>query len=383
MAAGLLVGLSTANGGPMRALEVTPPSERLENLKTEIGNNSSLINLTGYFKLTKTETAWVDALAYRDRALEADVLRWITERSDYISILERYAKYDPTLHSKEWPQHYPLRILSGLGAVSSGKNIFMFFPDALGQSPKEESDVFGLEFVDVWSNLFRKSIFECVKRIFVIDSQIDLLLPLELNLEKTIFLSSVFHEIGHRAGPYKVSPKKAPGMNLSNFQVDVFGELATDCQLVVNLDEFPEVALFVLLQRLFWFGRRGFSDDPLSALVNTDNDAWIGSFLWNRLLQSKTIVIKNDRIRLDKSKIKVCFRAIISEIDLLAERTKGNERQAEIFCEWMSSQIPTARGKSFLPDSLRKVFELCHDIPEVPHFKPIFTHVSCKSGVGQ
>lgn len=355
-------------------MNLQSPSERLNSLKDDLASNRSFIRLNGYFKLTKTEQGWVDALAVRDRALESSVMHWLSERSSYQEIIGRYQAYDNELHSKELPQHYPLKILSGVGSISSGKNIFMFFPNALGLEPQCEQDVFGLEFVDVWSNLFRRSIFDCVKRVFSTEDQLRLLVPLETNLERTIYLSSVFHEIGHRVGPFRVSPGMAPGMNLSEFQVDVFGELATDSHLILNLPEFPEVAAFVILQRLFWFGRRGFSDNPLSAQINHDNDAWIGAYLWQKLTEFGVISSKQGKLRFQSERVVECFTSIIEETDAMARRTQSKSNQDELVSQWMCNQVPCERGRFFLPEGLRDLFGRCHDIPEVPHFQPIFNY---------
>ena len=348
--------------------------ERLETLKAQIAKESSLINLNGFFKLTKTDQGFVDAIALRDRSVERDVQRWVADRSSYQALVSRYRAYDPTLHSEEPPNHYPLRLLSGIGSVTSGKNIFMFFPNALGIVPQTENDVFGLEFIDIWENLFRRSIFECVKRTFAIEDHFKILVPLEMSLGRTIYLSSIFHEIGHRVGPFKVSPGLEDGMNLSPFQVDVFGELATDSLLIRNLTEFPEVAMFVILQRLFWFGRRGFSDNPLCASINSDNDAWIGSLLWTRLIRDGVITKSSNGLRFHQENIIPCFNALIAEIDALARMSQGRSDQQEIFYQWMANQVPSARGTFFLPEGLRQLFEECHDIAEMPHFQPTFSY---------
>jgi len=350
-----------------------------ERLKNEIEDRNSFIHLKGLFKLTKTERAWVDAVAVRDRHLEREVQEWISSRSSYAEIMDRYGAYDPTLQSREFPRHYPLRMVCGVGSACSGRNIFMFFPNALGLASTGEHDVFGLEFIDVWSNIFRRSVFECVKRTFAIDDQIRISLPLATNLERTIYLSSIFHEIGHRVGPYRISPSRWEGMNLTEFQTDVFGELATDSLLILNLKEFPEVAMFILTQRLFWFGRRGFLDNPLSANINNDNDAWIGAFLWNRL--RKTVIgIRDGKLHLDTTQIESVFQSIVMEIDQLARATCSSANQKELVYQWMANQVPCSRGRFFLPEELRSVFEKCQDVPEVPHFQPMFLPSSSPQG---
>lgn len=346
--------------------------QSFEKLKFEVEDTAPFIHLKGHFKLTKTERAWVDAVAVRDRHLEQDVHQWIAARSSYNKIMDRYSVYDSSLCSRVLPRHYPLKLVSGVGSVCSGKNIFMFFPNALGLAPSSEADVFGLEFIDVWSNLFRRSVFECVKRTFALEDQIRILLPLDINLERTIYLSSIFHEIGHRVGPYRVSPSIQSGMDLTEFQTDVFGELATDSLLLLHLKEFPEVAMFILTQRLFWFGRRGYLDNPLSANINVDNDAWIGAFLWNRL-RDTVLETKDGKLHVRLEKIEIVFQTILNEIDELAQSTCGRSDQKELACQWMMNQVPCARGQFFLPEDLKDLFAKCQDVPEVPHFQPMFS----------
>jgi hypothetical protein len=350
------------------------PNDRLLGLLARLRGNQTYIDLTGFFRLTKTEQGWVDAVAIRDFAVEKNVARWISERSSTDAIMDRYQSYDPELHSRKAPQHYALKILSGIGSVSSGKNIFMFFPEALELEAKSEEEVFGLEFIDVWSNIFSQSIFECVKRSFTPESQVKLLVALESNLAEAIFLSSIFHEIGHRVGPYRVSPNVPSDMNLSPFQRDVFGELATDSLLILNLKEFPEVAAFVILQRLFWFTRRGFADNPLSATINSDNDSWIGAYLWNKLTNSGVVSPTQRGLNYHPENIVPCFSEIISEIDRLAHFHRGHALQRERINQWMSNQVPFSQGRFFLPPNLKSIYEVCHDIPELPHFRPAFPY---------
>jgi hypothetical protein len=92
----------------------------------------------------------------------------------------------------------------------------------------------------------------------------------------------VFHEVGHRAGPFKVSPKLHPRLQISAFHLDILSELATDTLEVLMLQAFPELRLFVILYRLFLYGRYGFKDNAVSASVNDDNDAWAGAYLWKK-----------------------------------------------------------------------------------------------------
>ncbi len=246
----------------------------------------------------------------------------------------------------------------------------------MGLEPRDESDVIGFEFIDIWANLFSAAVFPCWKRVADEAAQLGPAIGVRPRLEKTIALASVFHEIGHRVGPFKVSPRIDPGLSISTFHLDVLGELATDSLLVVMLEEFPELLQFVVLQRLFWFPRRGFMDSPESAGVNEDNDSWIGAFLFQRL-QSLGAIGENDgRLQMNWSKARSTFVEILGDLDRLGAEILGRSanEQNRIVGAWMREFVATdSSGRFVLPDGLRRVFERCVEIPEVPHFQPMLS----------
>ncbi len=360
-----------------------PEEPRLvaEDLRRRLEANDRWLPLRAEIHLTKTRRSWTEALLMRDHDLEAEVSAWLEQRGGYDEFLARYRRYDPSMASSEWPRHYPFRILAGHGSISGGSNIFVFFPQALGLEPRGEADVFGFEFVDVWSNLFHETVFPCLRRAFDLTTQLEALTTLGASLDRTVYLAAVFHEIGHRSGFWKVSPAAHPELKISSFHRDVLGELATDSLLVKHLEEFPVLVYFVVFQRLFWFGRRGFKDDPRSALSNEDNDAWIGAYLWNSLRASGAIVATNGAWRLDAKRARASFGQIVDELDELGRRalSVGGAGQDEILSAWMKSRVPFVEGRGFhLPAELAEIFERCHDIVETPHFRPLVNLASFK-----
>ncbi len=340
----------------------------LNDLKTK---NYSRIR--GQLRLTKTAENYSDILISRDRDLEKQTISWLQERTNANVIFRRYQSYDPKLKDLSWPQHYPVQILSGIGSACSGKNIFMFFPYVLNQKPKDESDVFGLEFIDVWLNIFRSVIFPIANRVFTKETLVNLL-SLQKNLEKTVYLASIFHEIGHRCGPYKVSPHLSPKIKLSPFQVDIMGELSTDSLLIKHLSEFPEILQFVVLQRLFWFGRKGFRHDPVSADLNTDNDTWIGSMLWQSFLSNKIITKQGQQFHINFPAAREFFKEIISEIDCIKLEGLEADEQQTVMDEWMKIKVPYLDEKFVLPEDLKNIFQQTQDIEETPHFQTLYTY---------
>lgn len=342
--------------------------EILNNIK-----NQNFCRIRGDIKLTKTASNYSDVLLSRDCDLEQLTHDWIKSRIQSVKIFERYKQYDNALDNYSWPQHYPVRILTGLGSACSGKNIFMFFPYVLNQSPKNESEVFGLEFIDIWSNIFNTTIFSIANRVFTKETVLQFF-SLQKNLEKTIFLASIFHEIGHRCGPYKVSPHLNPQLSLLPHYVDIMGELSTDSLLIKNLKEFPEILHFVFLQRLFWFGRKGFKYDPVSADINTDNDTWIGSLIWQQAIESQALVDVNGRYQVDFDLLKKIFDQIVLEIDSLKLDTYPANEQNSVVRLWMKSKVPNQNGVFILPDSFKKVLENLQDFEEIPHFKMPYSY---------
>jgi hypothetical protein len=354
---------------------------QLAELKQRLIEGQSIIPLRSFLRLTKTENMFSESFLFRDLALERNVRDYLSSKASYSDLITRYNAYDPSVQWTEWPNHYAVRTLAGNGPVASGKNIFSFFPEALRLLPKNEQDVFGLEFIDVWENIFRGSIFPCVRKVFDFSSQLEIFSQLEVNLSRTIFLAAVFHEMGHRCGPWKVSPHADQRLKINSYHWGVMGEVATDSLLSVLLEEFPEICLFVTLQRLFWFGRRGVAENPISGMTNMDNDSWLGSYLWVKLKESGSLVRGRDnRWSLNSEKLANTYRGITEEIDQLASTVSVSEfDQDQQIEEWMKSKLNwNSQFGYMMPLEFREMLERCHEIPEQPHFATPFSLVTLK-----
>jgi hypothetical protein len=353
----------------------------LEELKNILSNNNQIIPIRSFINLTKTESSYTDTFLYRDIDLESEVEEYLDLKNGFNEIIKRYNNYDKTVVWNEWPKHYAVRVLAGCGPISSGKNIFSFFPEALRLIPKSQNDVFGLEFIDAWENIFKNTIFPIIRKVFCLESQLEIFTKLETKLSRTIYLAAVFHEMGHRCGPWKISPHAQPNIKINSFNWGVMGEIATDSQLSIFLEEFPEIPLFVTLQRLFWFGRRGVSENPISGMTNLDNDSWLGSYLWNKLIENKAIIQNlNKKWTLNSTKLINSFKSILEEIDMLAQEITNEKFETQSgyqdnkIEQWMKSKVAWDLKLGFIiPKEFREMLSHDYDIPEQPYFYPPFS----------
>lgn len=354
--------------------------QQLESIRADFAGDQDLVRLKGWFKLTKTNQGLCDVLLLHDRELEHEVQEWIGQRSTFELIMSRYKQFDHYLEEIGSPDHFAARVVSGHGAISSGQNIFLFFPDCFQLTGAKKEHFFGVELIDVWSNIFHRVIFPCVRKIFTYETQLNLLTKLAINLDKTIYLASIFHEVGHRVGSWKVSPQRDSRLNVCEFYTDIFGELSTDCLLVSHLSEFPELAIFVILQRIFWFGRRGFLEDPYSGKINLDNDSWLSGFIWNRLRICRALELFGGRWSFNLELAVMEINRILLEIDILGKEIiheNSIENQNRHVLDWMKEQVQFVDGVGFIfSEELRNVYSQCSDLPEIPHFDPLIERVA-------
>lgn len=346
----------------------------LDNIKKSIQQNSRFFHLNGNFNLTKTKANFSEALLERDFVLEEESYRYVNDILGENELLSRYHNYDRSVVFKKNPPHYAMRILSGAGSICSGENIFMFFPFALGLPIGSREDSFGFEFIDVWENIFRESIFSCVKEVFSLQSQIEVRRVLASKLDRTIFMASVFHELGHEVGPWRVSPDMRADMNLDGIELDILGELATDSLMIRLLPEFKELPIFIILQRIFWFCRRGFRENPKCGMLNTDNDAWIGIYLWNKLIKNGVLSWYQGQLHYQSINVQGCFREIIEDVDALFIPYADLKEQREQVNQWRAQFSDKNSGIFQFPEDLKKVFSKCQAIVEVPQFFPQFEY---------
>lgn len=339
----------------------------LAGIKNAIDNNDVIIPIDADFYFTKGKPGRTSGYIFREKVLENDVVDWLQSRIAFDTVMSRYKSYDRNLISLEWPKHYATRFVNVCGKAAEGENIFMFFPEVLGIDAGTIDDYFGFEFVDIWSSVFDEIVFPCVRKIFDEESQLKLFTTLRPVLDKTIYLASIFHEIGHRCGYWKVSPDKDSRVHINKFNTDILGELSTDTLLVNLLHEFPEVLYFIFLQRLFWFGRTGFKNDPVSGKLNEDNDTWIGSYLWNKYIDNDALVkMSNGRWHVNFDLLKTSFFHVIKDVDQLGCEVILKSDQNTIIQNWMRNKVEYKNNKFFLPKEMQSIFLQCADISEKP-----------------
>lgn len=345
----------------------------LNEVSEQLRSNYPTVRLEGFFKLTKTEKSYCNALLKRDFTTEESVNALIDKNVGWNILISRYETLNDNSKPLVKPKHYAARILEGFGSMVSGKNIFLFFPECL--NVKSTHLAFGIEFIDLWSNIFTSAVFPCARTVLSRKTCSEMLPSLNEQLKESIYMASVFHELGHQIGPYKVSPAKDSRNLLSAFYLDILGELATDSLLVYQLKEFPNIASFVLLQRLFWFPRRGFMDNPLAAQINSDNDSWIGAFLWNELLKNKVMEKESNQWRINWKSLPGFFKNLHEEIEELGQRILSQNTanlQDELVLSWMKSKVEYHEELGFLfhPEQIR-AYQLCSRYPEIPQFQPL------------
>lgn len=333
----------------------------LKNLKSRISNDT-FVNIQGVFKLTKTPIGYSRAALWIDRELRSSTLDWINSKVKIEELFGSYKEYDNSLTDLTLPAHFPARILSGEGAIVSGENIFMIFPECLGE-PASLQETFGIEFIDTWNHIFKDLILPIVQLTF--GPQTNLIVKsLYENVDSVSYAAALFHEIGHRVGPFKIGGRTTD-IGEDRFRTDLLGELSTDSLLISRLKMFPEIALFVILQRLFWFGRRGFSLSPLRGLTNDDHDCWIGSLMWSKL-RGTAITIQHGKYEINVPAAIEAFERVTVEIDRLAQ-TDGQSVSANID-KWMRRSVPFDGVRYSYPVEFRDLLISAQHIPEI--FKP-------------
>jgi hypothetical protein len=343
----------------------------LKSIKEDLYRKNQLISIptgTNFF-LTKGSSGISQGFLFRDISLEDEVHKTVMDFG-FKTIIERYKASNPLLEFDEWPKHYAVKLHLIDGIISAGHNIFMFFPHALGIHSDKMEDYFGFEFIDIWQKIFSNIIFPCMERVFTHSTQNKMKELILDKLEFIAYFAGVFHEFGHRSGPWRISPKPDHSIKLNKFQAGVLGELATDALLVEKLFDFKAVAIFIFLQRLFWFGRNGFNKNNICANVNDDNDCWIGSYLWNKYKKSGCIRSEDQKYwDVDIDHLPQVFEEITYDINKLAIVLKESNPNNHVLIvnKWMQVNMQyDKKYKYLLYDDFRELLLRCNDITYDP-----------------
>lgn len=343
------------------------PEEVLSYLKMHLLNQSRFLPLpkpiTLYLTKGKQGTSYGTFI--RNITLEKRVKQDIIKYG-YDKIIDRYKAYDPLIHSIEFPMHYAMEVNKMRGVIAQCNNIFMFFPEVLGFYSNNIEDYLGFEFVDVWNEIFIRIIFPCCELAFTSDNTKKFNSLLKNKVKYISYFASIFHEIGHRVGPWKVSPTFNKNLKINEFQLGILGELATDSILVQNLYDIEEIVVFIFLQRLFWFGRMGFNSNSLSANLNTDNDCWIGSFLWKKCVDMHCVSLNSQGLlEVNIIELPNIFISITKELTDLAYLLQQNDKDEheDIINLWMRQKVEYNEKFGYvLPQDFKKILNKCCDI---------------------
>jgi hypothetical protein len=116
-----------------------------------------------------------------------------------------------------------------------------------------------------------------------------------------------------------------------------------------------------------WYG--------MSGLVNSDNDSWLGSYLWNKLIKEKAVVINESGVlTLNSHLLSTTYKNITSEIDLLALSLVNNKFNLDEQIEsWMRTQVCWNPSIGYtIPGEFVNILEKCYEVPEQAHFHTPF-----------
>ncbi|WP_338846007.1 hypothetical protein V8J88_19925 [Massilia sp. W12] len=338
---------------------------QLEALRKHLERGDSMIPLQGYFNFTKTPHTWVDGMLLRDFGLERTTRTWISARIEMTQLLEKFAACDPQVSGLDYPRHYPARILFGNAALAQSQDVFLYFPYGANIVSEDEQDVFGFELFETSERIFSTIHAPCI--IQALDAESAALFHRQLFgcVPETLQLYAMLHEMSHRLGPWKVIPKADPRLKVGGWRLAVMGELAADLTLLHVANMFPELMLQIFLNRIFWYGRRGFSSDRKHALLNQDNDACGAAWLWQKFMQKGALRILHGRINLDLMLLRKTFDDCYHEVLELGQRLSSmQDGQKEAFDAWLQQTVPHEDGQLVLPASMRAVYERCAGAPD-------------------
>ncbi len=239
------------------------------------------------------------------------------------------------------------------------------------------TDKYNFELIAVWENIFVTTIFPCIKKSFSQTSVELFNKTLFSKLDRAIYINSLFHDLGHQVGPWKSTKISKSVSGLSAFEFRILSELFADAEQILNLSEFSEIQMLVVLQKLFWFGKRRFQQDKESGSANTDSDAWLSLYLWNKLYKSGAISKSFDgKLEYNSKKVLNTFEEIYLEIKSLYLANYTNpEKLSQAVKKWMISEVNVQKGKFVFEKNYKAILQNCADITDNPRMLPTFNIV--------
>lgn len=237
-----------------------------------------------------------------------------------------------------------------------------------------KTDRYNFEFVEAWENIFINTILPCTKKLFCSSSYDLINKNLFSKLDRTIYIHSLFHDLGHQVGPWKSTKITKPVSGLKAFEFRVLSELFADTEQILNLAEFTEVPMLIILQKLFWYGKRGFTQNQISGDGSLDSDVWISLYLWKKLLSAGAIS-KNEDDKLvynPEEVINVCDEISQELKELYLAHYKNEETFKQAVRKWMASQVSIVNGRLVYDEDYKALLQECADISDNPRLFPTF-----------
>ena len=368
-------------------------SEILMDVRNQIESSSPVVKIDANIKGTKAQGK-VTVTYARDLELEKFI-----ETFNHESIHAQLHHYDPT-SKPVIPQHYPVKILSALGHVATGENVFLALPLALGLPVNHPSEHLGFEHIDVWRAIADQVIFPFLFRVLSKDSLAwvmetlqmispDLIKCIEVldwqslrdrgeisfkYLDKIIYGAAILHEYGHMAGPMKVLPATSKFSCLNELYQGCLGETAANCISGLLAEDRPEVALWQFLFNFAFFGRKGYLHSPKEGQINADNDSLSALVFYQWFRRYGFIEISENKLNLQPKHLFPAIRALRKTLDQLAEEALVlpiDEMNLKIFT-WLSDLLPVQNSQFYLPKELAHCYgQFAFDVPEKPRFRPL------------
>ncbi|KPX43629.1 Unknown protein sequence [Pseudomonas syringae pv. helianthi] len=326
--------------------------------------------LEGKYSFTKDREVYLRATFVRRLDLEVRMQAWVASRVSADMLLSRLSHRCRLGERVQWPQHFPVQIVDSDYNVALLNNVFLYFPFGAGLRSEEEQHIFGFELVAVSIRIFNEVHIPALEIIGSKNAKALVEERLSKRLEEVVCLYSLLHEMCHRVGVWRVIPSKDKSLCISGKNLAIVGELWADLQLVENAKEFPELMLFIFLNRIFWYARKGYSVNVQHGDLNSDNDAWGGVYLWVRLRDAGALSINQVTGKLDfeLDAMADVFSACYWELEELGASclAAGAEGDA-LVNQWKLSVLSGALEQQVLPFELQGIYALCRGVPESFH----------------
>ncbi|HZW07854.1 MAG TPA: hypothetical protein VFF65_12090 [Phycisphaerales bacterium] len=352
--------------------ETTLDTDNRRQLCRALDHDDKLLNVEGArLQLTKGEAGHKQIALARDRHMEKRAQLYLSDRLGMDKLLQRARDRGAPFSSKQLPHHYVARLLYASDPTIE-QNSFMLIPQIYGVQPEGSEKFRAIEIIDNAEAAGSQIIFPAIHRLCDLDTRRFVatdLMPVHLELYT---LWGWCHELGHWTGPFRIAPERDPQLRITQSFIDHLGEADTDSLAAELTPEIPEIAVLMILTRIFSWSRRGFVNNPESGLTNSDNDAWVGTAMFRRALASGGIALDgHGKVHLDVPSLCQMTRGLHRDLQVLGQHLMGEcaAVQNALVCDWMRSEVECTAGQFRLPELQRHLYEQLGDLPEYPHVR--------------